>query len=128
MTQPMHLPAGEHLPAYDDEPRVDPAALLEWLRQHHSSSGWAMPLEFDEPSRLVVTGQQHTLIREVLQALQAVGDAQLVKNATYRAMARDGREVERLSAWLANNEPLAVVEHMGDPVGAAIALMSGGAP
>lgn len=105
------LPTGEQLPGYDDGPSDATAAsvprIMVWLTAHR---GWKV--------------EQFAIIRDILDALQAVGDAQLVKNATYRLMRRDGADVERLAAWLANNNfDRAVVEADGNPVTAAITLL-----
>lgn len=99
------LPTGEQLPEYDDpgEQPIDVAKLQAWMRDRQ---GWGAPDAF---------------IRDVLTALQAVGDATLVRNATYRAMRRDGAEVERLSAWLVNHGMAhALMQADGNPVDAAI--------
>jgi len=111
MTTP-NLPVGEKLPEYDDGPAdgIDVLKLHRWLVAHRKSG--SSP-RYNE-----------ALIREVLDALQAVGDATLVKNATYRAMRRDGARVERLAAWLANHgEHTAVLDADGDPVEGAITAL-----
>lgn len=110
-----HLPAGETLPEYDDEhpEGVDLYALRMWLIEH-GGSHWQ---HADQGVQL--------RIRDVLAALQAVGDATLVKNDTYRAMRRDGVEIERLAAWLANHGfTAALVEHGGNPVSVTITALT----
>lgn len=107
----MTLPTGETLPQYDggptDEP-VDIDALWRWLIEHRPN-GW-----------------DGSAIRDVLAALQAVGDATLVKNQTYRMMRQDGARIERLTAWLASNGYAEViVQHDGDPVAAAVEALTG---
>jgi len=105
--------APEQLPEYHDDPVVNPAVLMAWLRQQYPSF-WG-PVE---PLRA---------IGQVLQALQATGDATLVKNATYRSMLRDRADLERLAAHLLNGpHAAAVLEADGDPVAAAIRLLSDG--
>lgn len=104
----MTLPTGETLPEYDDpqEQLVDIAKLQAWMGG--GDAAW--------------TASEQLIIKHVIAALQAVGDATLVRNATYRAMRRDGAEVERLAAWIVNHG----MTHMlmqadGNPVDAAIA-------
>jgi len=109
------LPAGERLPEYDDEPAVEPEALRLWLVRN-------LPMRWD--ANPFAHHLERSLVSDVVRALQAVADAQLVKNGTYRAMARDGRDVERLAAWLANSEPITLMEHDGNPVDAAIFLLN----
>lgn len=108
------LPAGEKLPEYDDGPAdgADLERMLQWLTEHR---GWIVP------------GIDRAVIREVLAALQAVGGATLVKNETYRAMRRDGTDVERLAAYLTREGyagPL--IEHDGNPVTTIIAVIGTG--
>lgn len=110
----MTLPTGEALPQYDDERSegVDIHALCAWLSVHRAERGWSgYPIDFET-------------VKDVLAALQAVGDAMVVRNATYRALVRDQRAVERLNAWLANHG-LAdqLVIHDGDAVAAATELL-----
>jgi hypothetical protein len=108
---------GEKLPDYDEGPAdgVDIDALHRWLLANRR--GWyAAPNMGDPPAPAA--------IRDVLAALQAVGDATLVKNETYRAFTRDRADVERLSAYLAREGytgPL--VEHGGNPVTTIIAVI-----
>lgn len=108
---------GEKLPDYDDGPAdgVDIDAMHRWLTANRR--GWyAAPNMGDPPAPKA--------IRDVLAALQAVGDATLVKNGTYRAMRRDGTDIERLTAWLSNNDMNAtLIEHDGNPVSAAIDVL-----
>ncbi len=103
---------GEQLPDYDDGPAdgVDPMRLCEWLATNRPERGWSVyPVDLDT-------------VRDVLAALQAVGDATLVKNETYRLMRRDGADVERVAAWLSNNGYAGhIVEHGGNPIDAALA-------
>ena len=110
----MTLPTGETLPQYDDEhpEGVDLLKLNEWLVARIGGD-WTISM------------MDQALIREVLAALQAVGDATLVKNGTYRAMRRDGADIERLTAWLANHGlTKALVEHGGNPVDTAITAIT----
>lgn len=101
------LPTGEQLPEYDDEPAVDPAALREWLRQKEPLR-WGSDSVPDlndahdlQPEQVRMLAEyESVLIADVLQALQAVGDAQLVKNPTYRAMVKDRADLERIGAAL----------------------------
>lgn len=111
------LPTGEKLPEYDDGPAdgVDVEALRRWLFEHRP---WAHLPGADRP------GTGVGLIRDVLDALQAVGDATLVKNGTYRLMRRDGADIERLTALLSRVAPLTLVEYGGNPVDAAIAALT----
>lgn len=107
------LPAGEKLPDYDDEhpEGVDLDKLVAWLRGH----------------RFVQWGNHADTarVRDVLAALQAVGDATLVKNGTYRALRRDAIDVERLAAQLTKlGHAGLIVEHGGNPVDVAITLAS----
>lgn len=111
------LPTGEKLPDYDDGPAdgVDLHALHRWLLARS-------PLRWD--SNPAALNLEHNLIRDVLAALQAVGDATLVKNETYRAMRRDGTDIEHLSAYLTREGyagPL--IEHNGNPVTTIIAVI-----
>jgi hypothetical protein len=107
------MSAPEQLPEYHDDPVVDPAVLMAWLRQQYPNF-WG-PVE---PLRA---------IGQVLQALQAIGDATLIKNDTYRSMLRDRADLERLAAYLLNGpHAAAVLEADGDPVTAAIRLISNG--
>ena len=110
-----HLPAGETLPEYDDEhpEGVDINALWSWLIEHRPN-GWRNTI-----------GRDGAAIRDVLAAVQAVGDATLVKNGTYRAMRRDAADIERLAARLSRAGHAAlVVESGGNPVTAAITFLS----
>jgi len=122
------LPAGERLPEYDDEPAVELETLRAWLVKRHPGL-WGQDSVsgiHNAPSGALQTIAiyEREIIRDVIAALQAVGAAQLVKNGTYRAMARDGRDVERLAAWLTNSEPITLMEHDGNPVDAAIFLLN----
>ena len=106
------LPTGEKLPDYDDGPAdgVDVAKMHAWIA---ARPGWYL----GDPAPDV------NMIRTVLAALQAVGDATLVKNATYRAMRKDGADIERLTAHLANRGHAGLlVECDGNPVAAIIAV------
>ncbi len=108
------LPTGETLPDYDDGPAdgVDLDRLNAWLVATRGGD-WAISMT------------DKALIRDVVMALQAVGDATLVKNATYRAMRRDGADIERLTARLANSGHVGVlVEHDGNPVDAVLAVLT----
>ena len=110
------LPTGEKLPDYADGPAdgVDLHALHRWLTAR-------APLRWD--SNPAAPNLEHSLIRDVLAALQAVGDATLVKNETYRAMRRDGVDIEHLTAHLANRGHAdLLVLHGGNPVAAIIAV------
>lgn len=105
------LPAGETLPEYDDGPAdgVDIAKMRAWLVEHRS---WGGSPSMNDP-----------LIREVLAALQAVGDATLIKNGTYRLLRKDAADIERLAARLARGHIEMLVEH-GHPVDAANAVIA----
>ena len=106
------LPTGETLPDYDDEPAVNLDTLQAWLQQHRPHR-WAT---CDGPA-----GYDRSIISDVVTALQAVSDATLVKNATYRAMRRDGADIERLAAALVRIGAQArIVEHNGNVVDAAV--------
>lgn len=115
------LPTGEKLPDYDDQQPegVDTGALYRWLVKHRPEH-WG-------PDAPVVTHatEEVAQVRDVLAALQAVGDATLVKNGTYRLMRQDGTRIEQLAAWLANNGFAdTLVEHNGDPAAAAVTLLA----
>lgn len=101
------LPTGEVLPEYDDDRKPSPVDLANWLDEHRplpDGRPWA-------PAR----------VSDVIDAVQSAGNATLVKNATYRAMRRDGRDIERLAAALDRVGANArVVEHDGNVVDAAI--------
>ena len=116
MTQPdITLPTGETLPGYDEGPAdgVDIDTVWDWLIQHRPN-GWRNTI-----------GRDGSTIRAVLAALQAVGDATLVKNGTYRAMRRDGADVERLGAWFANHGmSRMLVQHDGDAVSTAVTALA----
>jgi hypothetical protein len=110
------LPTGEKLPEYDDGPAdgVDVTKMVEWLRDRHRSGRAMASWTFNDDAATV---------RDVLAALQAVGDATLVKNETYRAMRRDGVDIERLTAHLANRGHAdLLIEHDGNPVATIIAV------
>lgn len=111
------LPTGETLPEYDDQhpEGVDIEALRTWL---YARRGWGHLEGADLP------GTGLGLIRDVLAALQAVGDATLVKNGTYRLMRRDGADIERLAALLSRVAPLTLVKCGGNPVDAVAAITS----
>lgn len=116
MPQPKIMPGGEQLPQYDDEPRVDPAALLAWLREHQPNA--FLPGDGD---RDYVDAVRCDMIRAVLQALQAAGDATLVKNSLYRAMDRDRRDIERIGATLHRIGAIgSLLEHDGNVADTAI--------
>lgn len=105
------LPAGEKLPEYDDQhpEGIDIDALHRWLVGNRQWAG--------------AVGRSPHAVRDVLAALQAVGDATLVKNATYRAMRRDGADIERLAAGLTKLGYVAeIVEHHGSPVDTALTI------
>lgn len=112
MTSPK-LPAGETLPEYDDQhpEGVDVAVLHRWLVANRHWGG--------------VVGRGYPAVSDVLVALQAVGDATLVKNGTYRMLRRDAADVERLAAQLSRaGHSALLVEHGGNPVTAAVALLN----
>lgn len=113
MTTTPQLPAGETLPQYDDQhpEGVDIEALHGWLATRLSDY-WR-----------IENIRERTIIREVLTALQATGDATLVKNETYRMMRRDGADVERLAARLSRENPALLVECGGNPVTAVLAVL-----
>lgn len=111
MTITPKLPAGESLPEYDDEhpEGVDIEALTAWLRGHRNFR-WGYTVD-------------QAIIRDVLVALQAVGDATLVKNGTYRLMRRDGADIERLSAGLTRLGYAAkIIEYDGSVADAALSV------
>ncbi len=111
------LPTGEQLPEYDDGPAdgVDVDAMHAWLTGRYG---------FTWTSVMGVTSGPRETIRMVVEALQAVGDATLVKNETYRVMRRDGADVERLAAALTRDGYVTtLVEHGGNPADAAITLV-----
>lgn len=128
------LPPGERLPEYDDDPQVDAYAIQAFLRRNApgkwgtGSLGGATPGEAlhtsDEVGDHALAVYERELITDVIGALLAVGDATIVKNATYRAMVRDGREIERLAAGMS---PLGLAGHLvrcdGNPVTAALATL-----
>lgn len=98
---------------YDDpaDEGLDVGKLIAWLVEH---CNWGGVLDLNGG-----------LIREVLAALQAVGDATLVTNSTYRALRKDAAGIERLNAWLANHGMAErIIEADGDAVTAAINLIS----
>jgi len=121
MTTPQtgsRLPTGETLPEYDDpgEQLIDTAKLHDWLGRTYAT--WNDGDLFGG-----LAGRQ--VIADVIGALQAVGNATLVTNATYRAMRRDGTEIERLSAWMANHGMAeTIIQTDGNPVDAAIAALA----
>lgn len=106
MPQPKIMPGGEQLPQYDDEPRVDPAALTAWLARNRPRS----------------TGPWNAAdVADVLLALQVAGDATLVKNSLYRAMDRDRRDIERIGATLHRIGAIgSLLEHDGNVADTAI--------
>jgi hypothetical protein len=108
------LPSGETLPDYDDQhpEGVDIDALWGWLIKERPN-GWRNTI-----------GRDGSVIRDVLAALQAVGDATLVKNQTYRAMRKEGADIERLTARLANRGHAELIIEHGTPVDAAIAVIA----
>lgn len=117
------LPTGEKLPEYDDGPAdgVDIDALHEWLRLRFPNS-WGFPEHLNDANRAVVERGHRLLIGQMVAALQAVGDATLVKNGTYRLMRRDGADIERLAALLSRVAPLSLVECGGNPVDTVVAI------
>lgn len=109
------LPTGEKLPDYDDGPAdgVDTDAMHRWLTGRLPDYWTSANI------------REKQLIRDVLAALQAVADATLVKNDTYRTMRRDGVDIERLAAHLSNTGHAdLVVDRGGNPVTAVIALLT----
>lgn len=110
------LPTGEKLPDYDDGAAdgADIIRIRDWVSRYGRCR-----------DNLIVSGDPEGVIRDVLAALQAAGDATLVKNETYRAMRRDGADVERLAAHLANHGHAdLLVDRDGNPVTAVIALLT----
>lgn len=114
------LPTGETLPDYDDGPAdgVDIDALWSWLVARRADR-WGP----DAPVVIKIS-EEKSQIRDVLTALQAVGDATLIKNATYRAMRKDGADIEHLAARLANTGRSHLIIECGGPVGAALAILT----
>lgn len=113
------LPAGETLPDYDDQhpEGVDIDALHRWLMER-SPNRWGP----DAPV-IINMSDERAQVRDVLAALQAVGDATLVKNGTYRALRRDAVDIERLAAGLTRLGYVAeIVEHHGSPVDTALTI------
>jgi hypothetical protein len=108
------LPTGETLPDYDDQhpEGVDIDAMHRWLKER------------DPDYWTPVNIREQAVIRGVLAALQAVGDATLVKNQTYRAMRKEGADIERLTARLANRGHAELIIEHGTPVDAAIAVIA----
>lgn len=117
------LPTGETLPEYDEGPAdgpVDIDKLRTWLAANRPDSVVGQY----GPGREVASQQQRAVVRDVLAALQAVGDATLVKNPTYRALVRQGQDVERLAAGLHKlGHVEAILEADGDVVKAALATI-----
>ena len=116
---------GEQLPDYDDErpEGVDINAVLAWLEERYPGN-WGTPDHFDAVNQAIVRAGHRRAISLVLAAFQAIGDATLVKNGTYRMMRQDGNRVERLAARLANTDKAGLlIEHGGDPVSATLAIL-----
>ena len=138
------LPTGEALPDYpDDDTPASPAKLLEWLRGREPKR-WGIGAAAAEDGALTggkILGAspellsrvasnlgvyERQIIADVLNAVAAVSDAQLVKNGTYRAMVRDRTELEALSAYLANHGyARELVEAEGHAADAAIKVITG---
>lgn len=121
---PPNLPAGETLPEYDDEQHADAYAIQDFLRQRLPDR-WGPeslhPGAVSADAMRAVGLYERTLITDVIGALLTVADATLVKNPTYRAMVRDGREMERLAAGLSRlGLTDQVVTADGNPVTAAL--------
>lgn len=135
MSGPNHLPAGESLPEYEDERHTDAHVIQAYLRQHvpgkwgDASLGGTTPAEALHASAEVgdhaLAMYERELITDVIGALLATGDATLVKNATYRAMVRDGREIERLAAGLTKAGVVELlVANDGNPVTTALEVVA----
>lgn len=139
-----NLPTGEQLPDYpDDDTPASPAKLLDWLRGREPQR-WGIGAASGADGALTggkilgaspdlisavaenLGAYERQIIADVLGALAAVSDAQLVKNATYRTMARDRAELEALSAFLANHGyARELVEYDGRPGMAAASVIAG---
>lgn len=121
--RPIVDPDGPSVEQLYDDPAdtgtgVDVGKLYTWLTEHRP--GWEGRHPLGTPKI------ELQIVAEVLDALHAVGDATLLKNATYRALRRDVAAVERLNAWLQNHgEYAAILDKDGDAVEAAIGLLSG---
>jgi hypothetical protein len=113
MKTPSTTPSGEPLPEYPDDERgtASPQAIHARLVREHAdrwgdeSVAVSMGAAFDttaQDASQAMAVYERTLIADVLAALQAVGDATLVANGTYRALRRDQAELEALAAFLAN--------------------------
>lgn len=127
MSGPNHLPAGESLPEYDDEPNADAYAVRDFLVAKIPSRWGPESLKdgvLGSDALLALGMYERTLVTDVVGALLTVADATLVKNATYRPMVRDGREIERLAAGLARlGLTDQVVTADGNPVTAALDVL-----
>jgi hypothetical protein len=118
------LPTGETLPDYDDGPSdgADVVAMRQWLRVHYPDQ-WDAPKDATAPERSRFEQDRARAISLVITALKIVGDATPVKNATYRAMRKEGADIERLSARLANTGHSDLIIENGGPVGAALEIL-----
>jgi hypothetical protein len=118
------LPTGETLPEYDDGPSdgADVVAMRHWLRVHYPDQ-WDAPKDATAPERSRFEQDRARAISLVITALKIVGDATPVKNATYRAMRKEGADIERLSARLANMGHAGAIVEKGGPINAAIAIL-----
>ena len=117
------LPTGETLPEYDEGPADGPVDVLKlhaWLTEHDEVD-WSNEHIGESHNRATADRADRLRIGQVLRALQAVGDATLVKNPTYRALVKQGTDIERLAAGLHKlGQAEAVLEADGDVVTAAL--------
>jgi hypothetical protein len=123
------LPTGEQLPDYDDAPSgaVRVALMRDWLRKFYPDQ-WDAPADADSAARSRFEQDRARAISLTLTALQVVGDATLVANGTYRAMRRDGADLERIAARIANQNPQLLVACDGNPATAVLAILDELAP
>jgi len=123
MSGPNHLPAGESLPEYEDERHTDAHVIYAYLLKHVPDR-WTK-CDCEPGSGCSAGDGDLQLITDVIGALLATGDATLVKNATYRAMIRDGREIERLAAGLTKAGVVELlVANDGNPVTTALKVVA----
>jgi hypothetical protein len=129
-------PTGEPLPEYPDDDRgpASPGQLVAWLRREVSGRWGDESMAVNMAVTLQTTSEaaqgalqvyEGVLVRDVLAALQAVGDATLLANGTYRALIRDSRELEALGAYIGNGPYVAdLLECDGHAADAAIRIIT----
>jgi hypothetical protein len=121
----------DDLPEYDDERHTDAHVIREYLTKRIPDRWGVMSVpDYNDahslqPEQVVKLGEyERVIITDVIGALLATGDATLVKNPTYRAMRRDGADVERLAAGLSKlGYTEVVVQADGNPVTAALTIL-----